>query len=165
MLPMCSAPLKHFINMSGPSKKRGHWRSDSDAPYSKKHGSWRDEDSLPREPDVGDDAPASASSNAEASPAHVPYEFWRDPANDDVDEEALEKEQAAVDFVDRLVYMNAVKQLTATDLCILCYLVMRMGHGKPMSDFALGPGAHTSHYQRKLDVALGTGEKTHGTTM
>ena len=60
---------------------------------------------------------------------------------------------AGEQLVGRLLRLYCRGQLSAVQVCILCYWAMRAGVDAARR-FALAPGKCSGHYQRKLDIAL-----------
>jgi len=90
---------------------------------------------------------------------------WRDAEIDtrhtelDTEIDLEDCQQAALNFIEKLVHMNDLGGLSAKDLCILCYFVTKMGCPKEVVDmldeYALPPGDTGRNFQRKLDTAQG----------
>lgn len=87
-------------------------------------------------------------------------------APDPIDEEPAETdhrsraETTGEAFEAHLLGMYARGALTASDLCQLAYLAVAAGARGPAARLAHAPGAASSgHYQRRVDLALGSGER------
>ena len=76
-----------------------------------------------------------------------------DPADPHTDKDA-----AAAEFVDMLVGMYMLSQISAQDLCVACYWAHKAGMPGVAKLYAMRPGASSGNYQRHLDIAMGFGD-------